>query len=83
MGQSAAVLVVSTVYSRITVKYGERGVRYAHMEAGHAAQNVLLMATSLNLGAVPVGAFDDTAVASALELDEDEQPLYLIPLGRR
>lgn len=83
VGQGAAVLVVSAVYARISVKYGGRGVRYAHMEAGHAAQNVLLMATSLNLGAVPVGAFDDARLARVLKLDEDEQPLYLIPVGRR
>jgi SagB-type dehydrogenase family enzyme len=83
LGQGAAVLVVSAVYSRISAKYGARGVRYAHLEAGHAAQNVLLMATSLDLGAVPVGAFDDAGVASVLKLDESEQPLYLIPVGRR
>lgn len=83
VGRGAAVLVVSAVYGRISAKYGARGVRYAHLEAGHAAQNVLLMATSLNLGAVPVGAFDDAGVARVLKLDEREQPLYLIPVGRR
>ena len=83
VGQGAAVLVVTAVYARISAKYGGRGVRYAHMEAGHAAQNVLLMATSLNLGAVPVGAFDDARLARVLKLEEDEQPLYLIPVGRR
>lgn len=83
LGQGAVVLVVSAVYARISAKYGERGVRYAHMEAGHAAQNLLLMATSLDLGAVPVGAFDDAGLARVLKLAEDEQPLYLIPVGRR
>ncbi len=83
IAQGAAVLVVSAVYGRISAKYGWRGVRYAHLEAGHAAQNVLLMATSLNLGAVPVGAFDDAGVTRVANLAEDEQPLYLIPVGRR
>ena len=83
VGDGAAILVVSAVYDRISAKYGTRGVRYAHLEAGHAAQNVLLMATSLNLGAVPVGAFYDAGVARILNLDEGEQPLYLIPVGRR
>jgi nitroreductase len=51
------------------------------LEAGHVAQNVLLEAVSLGLGAVPVGAFDDAEVRRVLELAADEAPLYLIPVG--
>jgi SagB-type dehydrogenase family enzyme len=88
LGQSpiknaAAVLVISALYERTTVKYGERGIRYVHMEAGHAAQNVLLQAVSLDLGAVVIGAFQDEQVRRVLHLPEGEQPLYLLPLGRK
>ncbi len=88
LGQSpirnaAAVLVFSAVYERVTVKYGERGIRYVHMEAGHAAQNVYLQAASLHLGTVVVGAFDDEQVRTVLHLPEGEQPLAIMPLGRR
>lgn len=58
-----AIFALSAVYERITKKYGERGIRYAHMEAGHAAQNLLLQAVALGLGAVLVGAFDDAKVS--------------------
>lgn len=82
LGEAPAILVLAGVERRTTVKYGERGVRYVHMEAGHAAQNVLLQAVALGLGATPVGAFDDHRVAAALGLQAGERPLYLIPVGR-
>ena len=40
------VLVFCAIYERTTRKYGERGIRYVHMEVGHAAQNVCLQARS-------------------------------------
>lgn len=76
------VFAIAAVASRTTRRYGERGHRYIHMEAGHAAQNLLLCATALGLAGVPVGAFDDAAVARVLALAPDETPLYLIPVGR-
>jgi SagB-type dehydrogenase family enzyme len=77
-----AVFVVAAVYARTVQKYGEeRSPRYVHMEAGHAAQNLLLEAAALGLGAVPIGAFHDQEVQEALGLPPDYQPLYLIPVG--
>ena len=80
--RAPAVFVLTAVYARTAQKYGtERSPRYVHLEAGHAAQNLLLQATALALGAVPIGAFGDTEVRTALGLSEDQQPLYLIPVG--
>jgi len=77
-----AVIVITAVYARTAQKYGaDRSPRYVHLEAGHAAQNILLQAVALNLGAVPIGAFEDEKVKQALELPADQQPLYLIPVG--
>ena len=80
--QAAAIFAVSAVYERIRSKYGDRGIRYAHMEAGHAAQNLLLQAVALGLGAVLVGAFNDGKVKRLLNLSQQETPLYLIPVGK-
>lgn len=77
-----ALVVITGVPSRITGKYAERGIRYMWMEAGHAAQNLLLAAAALGLGAVTIGAFDDAGLADALGLSAMEEPLYLIPVGR-
>jgi SagB-type dehydrogenase family enzyme len=78
----AAVIALAAVYERTTGKYGERGIRYVHMEVGHAAQNVWLQATALGLGTVVVGAFDDVPVKRALGLALEEEPLCLMPVGR-
>jgi nitroreductase len=51
------------------------------MEAGHAAQNVLLTATALGLAAYPLGAFEDARVAQVLRLGRGEAPVYLVPVG--
>ncbi len=77
------VIVFSAVYERTMVKYGERGVRYVHMEAGHAAQNVYLQAVSLNLGTVVIGAFHDEEVKKIMKMPADERPLCLMPVGAR
>jgi SagB-type dehydrogenase family enzyme len=80
--KAPAVFVITAVYERTEKKYGEeRGPLYVHLEAGHAAQNLLLQAVALELGAVPIGAFHDDQVKEVLSLPADQQPLYLIPVG--
>lgn len=83
VAQAAINIVLSAVYQRTTPKYGERGVRYVHIEAGHAAQNICLQATSLGLGAVTVGAFHDDRVKNLLRMPVPEEPLYIISAGRK
>ena len=80
--EAPALLALCAVYERVTGKYGDRGLRYVHMEAGHAAQNVYLQAVSLQLGTVVLGAFDDRSVKGVLNLTGRETPLSLMPVGR-
>lgn len=76
-------IVLVGVEDRIEARYGrQRGARYILLEAGHAAQNLLLQATALDLGAVPVGAFDDAEIRRLLDLPSGCNPLYLIPVGK-
>jgi SagB-type dehydrogenase family enzyme len=80
--KAPAVLLFCAVYERTTGKYGQRGMRYVHMELGHAAQNVCLQATALGLNTAVIGAFRDTEVKMIAKLPADEQPLYFVPVGR-
>lgn len=77
--KAPATIVVSAVFERTRARYGARAERYVHMEAGHVGENIMLQATALGLGTVPVGAFIDSEVKSVLGIKED--PLYLFPVG--
>jgi SagB-type dehydrogenase family enzyme len=79
---AAAVIGFAAVYSRATAKYGKRGIQYAHMEVGHAAQNVYLQAAALDLGTVVVGAFEDSRVKRVMKMAAEEEPVCLMPVGR-
>lgn len=82
--EDAAIdLVFAGVYERTTEKYGDRGIQYVHLEAGHAAQNVYLQAEALELGTVVIGAFEESEVRCVLDLQEQSTPLYIMPVGRK
>lgn len=78
--EAPVVFVLAADYERTTGVYGDRGERYVKMEAGHAAQNMYLQAETLDLGTVVVGAFEDDEVKNILDTDND--PLYIIPVGK-
>jgi SagB-type dehydrogenase family enzyme len=74
-------LVITAEYARICAKYGDRGVRYAMIEAGHVGQNIFLQAEVLGLRAGIVGAFKDANVTTALGLSKQHDPLLIMPVG--
>ncbi len=82
VGRAPAICALSADPTRVFRRYGTgRGTRYLHLEAGHAAQNLLLQAAALDLWATPLGAFEDSRVSCILDLPEGHLPLYLIPVG--
>lgn len=83
VGDGAIDIVIAGVFERTTKKYGERGNQYVYMEAGHAAQNIYLQAVSLDLGTVTIGAFDEPTIQKILDMNEDEIPLYIMPIGKK
>ena len=71
--EAAVVLLLSAVCERSLSRYGDRGYRYLLLEAGHVAQNIVLAATGLRLGAVNLGGFLDDELSALLRVDTDEE----------
>ncbi|MFH1202301.1 MAG: SagB/ThcOx family dehydrogenase [Candidatus Omnitrophota bacterium] len=74
-------IIISAQYNRTTSRYGERGTRYVHMEAGHSCQNIYLIVENLGLKTVEVGAFSNEKVKKVLQLSDNLEPLAIMPVG--
>jgi SagB-type dehydrogenase family enzyme len=80
---ASAAIVYSAVYERCMVKYGQRGRdRYVCMDLGHSAENVYLQAHALEIGTCAIGAFTDLRLKKAVGMTREEEPLYVMPLGK-
>jgi len=83
VAEAAVVAVLSFAGGRSLTKYGDRGYRYALLEAGHTMQNLNLAVATLDLGVVNLGGFYDDELAVLCGIDiEQEIPLYCCALGR-
>jgi SagB-type dehydrogenase family enzyme len=80
IGRAPLSLIVAAVFGRTTQRYGERGLHYVYMEAGHSCQNIYLMAIHLGLGTVEIGAFYDQKVKDLLAA-VDIDPIAVMPIG--
>lgn len=79
---AAAAIVLSGVFGRSKIKYGERAYRFVLLEAGHAMQNLCLTCTALGLGGCPVGGFVDDHLNDLLDIDGiEEAALYAMTVG--
>jgi SagB-type dehydrogenase family enzyme len=81
VAEAQTIVVMCAVYERVTQKYGQPGMRYVHIEAGCAAQNVSLAGYSMGLGSTVVGAFDQKEVAEVIDADQNVRPLIVLPVG--
>ena len=76
-------LWIADVY-RMTYRYGERGYRYLHLDAGHVCQNLYLAAEAIGCGACAIAAFEDDDVNRVLGLDgETRFAIYLGTVGKK
>jgi SagB-type dehydrogenase family enzyme len=79
----AAAFILTAVFPRTQWKYrSPRAYRVVLIDAAHACQNLLLVATSLGLGAISVAALDEPAIERYLGLDGiTEGALYMAGIG--
>jgi SagB-type dehydrogenase family enzyme len=85
-GQAAVVqapcdIIIVGSARELALKYGPMARTFTILEAGHVAQNILLQAVALDLGAVPIGAFEAGAVRRLCRLAIPMEPFYIIPVG--
>jgi SagB-type dehydrogenase family enzyme len=77
-------MVLAAVPERTIGVYGERGLMYVYMEAGHISENIYLQCASLDLAVVAVGAFHESEVDALIGLDgEHEATIYVNCIGRK
>jgi SagB-type dehydrogenase family enzyme len=81
MARAPINVVITAEYDRSTGKYGDRGARYALIEAGHIGQNIFLQAEALGLNVGIVGAFRDRVLSESLSLPPTHAPLLVMPVG--
>lgn len=79
----AAVALLIVDLSRPSVsRYAERGYRFALLEAGHLAQNLMLVAAEAGLGSLAVGAVEEEVLRRGRVLAHDyEVVVYAVALG--
>ena len=82
MSEAAVSVVFTGAWQRTTAKYGDFGYLLALLEAGHMAQNMLLVGAALGISMNPVAAFDDDQVTRVLDIrEEEEQPVYALAMS--
>jgi nitroreductase len=81
--EAPVTVVVCAVPEESAPRYGARGrTLYCLQDTAAAVENLLLAATAHDLGSCWVGAFDEQAVARALDLDPAWRPVAIVPIGR-
>ncbi|MCF8056129.1 MAG: SagB/ThcOx family dehydrogenase [Desulfocapsa sp.] len=84
MARSATTFLWSGVFRRCMSKYGNRGMRYILLDAGHICQNILMAAEATGNGGCPVAAFFDDEVNALLGLDPaEESVIYAASVGKK
>jgi len=82
--EANVVIIISAVFDRTRIKYGDRGYRFSFIESGHLAQNLYLVSEALSLGCCTIGGFIDDKINCLLDLNDTcEKVIYLAAIGSK
>lgn len=80
--KASVILILTAVYHRTTDKYGQKGLPFPFIEAGHIGQNIYLLAQSLGIGCCAIGQFKEKQLCELLDINPfEEYPIYYMALG--
>jgi len=84
VSESAVTFIWTAVPYRMNWRYGERGYRYLHLDAGHVCQNLYLAAEAVDCGVCAIGAYDDDEVNKLVGVDGIEEfVIYMATVGKK
>lgn len=82
--KAGCILIITAIFKRNTVKYGDRGYRHIMVEAGHLSQNIYLISPLLNIGCCAIGGYIDDNLHRLLDIDGiSEAVVYVLALGNK
>ena len=82
--RNSVVFIWTAVPYRMTWRYGERGFRDLHLDAGHVCQNLYLAGEAINCGVCAIGAFEDDMMNAILGINGSDQfVIYLATVGKK
>jgi SagB-type dehydrogenase family enzyme len=81
VGSAPLCIAIAINTRRMELEFGPWAERLCLLEAGAAAENVLIEATAIGLVGIPIGAFEPERAREVLGLGQRVHPVLLLPLG--
>jgi SagB-type dehydrogenase family enzyme len=79
--QAGAIFFITSITTNVFKKYQERGLNFLFQECGYVQQNISLMAESLELKSLIIGAFFEDEIKELIQAKNDEEVLGVIIIG--
>lgn len=83
VAHASCLILITAIFRRTTVKYGDRGYNYTLIEAGHLGQNFYLVSQALGIGCCAIGGFSENNLNKILDIDGiKESVIYVLAMGQ-
>jgi len=80
---ASALVIITSIPSRMEIKYLAQSDKFILLEAGHVFQNTYLISEAMGLGCCAIGRLDDDGMNKLLDIDgKYENIIYIIAIGK-